>query len=336
MLAGISETSDVEPLGEDWSCSIFFYPAATQHVCLGFVERNGTMHALPTLGGYDGYAAGTNDFGQVVGWAETGYHDPTCEGPGVGFGQVLQFLPAVWNPPYRKAVALPALPGDADGDATAVNDRGVVVGNSGQCDQAVGRFTAQHVVMWNRGKVIDIPYAPTLGGAAWNTPTDVSNSGEIVGFANLRGNTTGNLAPHAFLWTARGGMQDMLTLPGDSFSGANGVNDFGEVVGYSGSRAFVYQGGKMTDLNTLVDASGASLYLLAANDVNDRGEIAGQACVLIGGQCLATSPLVAFAALPHRPGQHSTAVTRSRAQSIAVPPSVLARVMRRYTGASVP
>jgi probable HAF family extracellular repeat protein len=290
------------------------------------------MKALPTLGGYDGYAAGTNDFGQVVGWAETAYHDPTCEGQGVGFGQVLQFLPAVWNPPYRTAEALPTLPGDSDGDATAVNDRGVVVGNSGQCDQAVGRFTAQHVVMRDHGKPINIPYAATLGGAAWNTPTDVSNTGEIVGFANLRGNATGNLAPHAFLWTATGGMKDMLTLPGDSNSGASGVNDFGEVVGYSGSRAFVYRNGTMTDLNSLVDASGASLYLLAANDVNDRGEIVGQACVLQAGKCLATSSLVAFVARPHRPGPHPYARSRSLAQAVVVPASVLARVMRRYTG----
>jgi probable HAF family extracellular repeat protein len=333
LIAGISETAEVEPLGEDWSCAIFFYPVATGHVCVGFVEFGGRMWPLPTLGGYDGYAAGTNDFGQVVGWAETTYRDATCEGAGVGFGQVLQFLPAVWNPPYRKAEALPTLPGDSDGDAVAVNDFGVAVGNSGECDQAVGRFTAQHVVMWDHGRVTNIPYAPTLGGAAWNTPTDISNSGEIVGFANLRGNTTGNYAPHAFAWTARTGMDDLGTISvADGVSSAGGVNDFGEVVGYSGSRAFVYQNGTMTDLNTLVDASGASLYLVVANDVNDRGEIAGQACVLASGQC--TDTLVPFLAIPHRANGTRRAPARSSGRSIVIPASLRARILRRYLGAS--
>jgi probable HAF family extracellular repeat protein len=293
------------------------------------------MQALPTLGGYDGYAAGTNDFGEVVGWAETTFQDPTCEGQGNGFGQVFQFLPAVWNAPYRRAETLPTLPGDPDGDATAVNDMGVAVGNSGVCDQAVGRFTAKHVLMWDHGNVTNIAFAPTLGGAAWNTPTDISNSGEIVGFANLRGNATGNFAPHAFLWTAWTGMKDLATLSGDTVSVANGVNDFGDVVGASGSRAFVYQGGKMTDLNELVDGSGASLYLTAANDVNDRGEIVGQACVLQNGQCLPTSPLVAFLAIPCGADDTRHAISRARlpARSVVLPANLRARILRRYTGA---
>jgi len=66
-IAGVAETADLDPLGEQWSCS-FFFPSVTGHTCLGFVW-NGHMTALPTLGGNNGFAAGINNAGQIVGWA---------------------------------------------------------------------------------------------------------------------------------------------------------------------------------------------------------------------------------------------------------------------------
>src|SRR5205823_7804496 len=68
-VVGISETSGVDPLGETWSCAAFI--PTTGHTCVGFVWRDGAMSPLPTLGGNNGYAAGANRQGQVVGWAET-------------------------------------------------------------------------------------------------------------------------------------------------------------------------------------------------------------------------------------------------------------------------
>lgn len=85
VISGFSETDQLDPLGERWSCSAFF-PTVTGHTCLGFVWRDGVMKALPTLGGNNGIAAGSNSHGQVVGWAENTVHDPTCIAP-----QVLQF-----------------------------------------------------------------------------------------------------------------------------------------------------------------------------------------------------------------------------------------------------
>jgi hypothetical protein len=43
--------------------------------------------------------------------------------------------------------------------------------------------------------------------------------------------------------------------------------------------AFVWKGGKMKDLNTLIPAN-STLHLMGAYSINDDGEIAGQACVL--------------------------------------------------------
>ncbi|MGA8620713.1 MAG: hypothetical protein WB660_19580 [Candidatus Sulfotelmatobacter sp.] len=76
-------------------------------------------------------------------------------------------------------------------------------------------------------------------------------------------------------------MQDLGTLPGDILSIAYAINDQGQIVGQSiaangNSRAFIWQNGVMTDLNTLI-APGSSLSLLYANDINDQGEIVGQA-----------------------------------------------------------
>lgn len=84
------------------------------------------MRPLPTLGGTNGFATGTNNKGQIVGWAENTVHDPTCVAP-----QVLQFRAVAWGPKEGQIRELPPLPGDTVSAATALNDRGQVVGISG-------------------------------------------------------------------------------------------------------------------------------------------------------------------------------------------------------------
>jgi probable HAF family extracellular repeat protein len=76
-------------------------------------------------------------------------------------------------------------------------------------------------------------------------------------------------------------MIDLGTLPGDYSSTAQSINDLGQVVGQScdvngNCRAFLWQDGVMTDLNTLMSKS-SSLHLLVANWINARSEIVGQA-----------------------------------------------------------
>jgi probable HAF family extracellular repeat protein len=271
LIVGVAETPEIDPLGEAWSCS-FFFPSATGHTCLGFVWQDGRMKPLPTLGGNNGFATGVNNRGQVVGWAENTVHDATCNAP-----QVLQFRAVLWDIRHDQVRELPPLPGDSVSAATAINDQGQVVGISGICDNAVGRFSAVHAVLWNNGIPVDLG---DLGGEAWNTPMAINDRGEVVGFANLPGDDPGAFNAHAFLWTEGDGMRDLGTLPGDAISQALGINGRRQVVGLScggsGCRAFLWEGGVMTDLNTRVTL-GYGGRLVFANDINDAGAISGQA-----------------------------------------------------------
>lgn len=289
VIAGIAQTAQPDPLGESWSCAAFFPGATgTGHTCLGFVWEGGAMRALPTLGGNNGFATGANNLGQVVGWAENTVHDPTCVPP-----QVLQFRAVVWGPERNRVRALPPLPGDTSGAATALNDRGQVVGISGTCDQAVGRFTAAHAVLWENGRATDIG---NLGGNTWNTPMAINERGDVVGFASQPGDDPDNPNLRAFLWTRTGGIQNLGTLPGDVYSEAHAINEWRQVVGIScdatgACRAFLWQNGVMKDLNTLV-APGYAGVLTNGQDINDLGVITGRASDPASG----TSP--AFRATP--------------------------------------
>jgi probable HAF family extracellular repeat protein len=298
VIAGFAETSAI--MKENWSCSAFF-PTADQHVCLGFVIRDGEMKALPTLGGTNGYASGVNESGDVVGWAETPVKDSTCTPP-----QVFQFEAVRYGRDDKPQILAP-LSGDQDSAATALNDAGDVVGISGECNNAVGALSAKHAVIWRNGKPSVLP---TFGGSGWNTPTDINERGNIVGFANMPPDigADGSLEfnPVAFIWTKERGTQKILPLEGDTNSIAYAINNRGQVVGQSfggpeGARAFVWENGKATDLNAI--ASGAAgIYLIYAEGIDDRGDITGQACTFVDNACVfpasPSSPTPTFLAVP--------------------------------------
>ncbi len=270
MIAGFSETAALDPLHEEWSCTAFL-PSVTGHICVGFIWQAGVMTALPTLGGNQGFATGVNSSGQVVGWAETAVHDPTCNAP-----QVLQFRAVLWEPKKGGMRELRPLAGDSTSAATAINNHGQAVGISGDCDIAVGQLSARHAVLWERGTVIDIG---NLGGDAWHTPMDINDSGDVVGFSNPRGVVGIDFNPHAFLWTRASGIQDLGTLPGDDNSQGLGINTARQVVGVSSgatNRAFLWENGAMKDLNTLVGPAFPD-QLIVAQHINDAGVIVGRA-----------------------------------------------------------
>jgi probable HAF family extracellular repeat protein len=264
---GEAETSASDPNGED------FCGFGTHLICLPFESANGVMNPLPTLGGNNGVAIAISKWGEVAGFAENSIPDPGCPAP-----QVLHFKPVVWE----KGVIhkLPTFGRDPDGVAQQINNYGQVVGGSGACATFntiyLYNLVAVHALLWENGKATDLG---NLGGqtgqAGGNIALDINNVGQVVGNSDLQGDTTF----HAFLWTRKTGMQDLGTLSGDVASLGISINDAGAVVGASldanfNPRAFLWEEGVMTDLNTLI-AGDSSLYLLTGCSINSRGEITG-------------------------------------------------------------
>ncbi|GAA1415758.1 hypothetical protein [Catellatospora coxensis] len=173
-------------------------------------------------------------------------------------------------------VALPAAPASADGglhavdlgtltgtccsQAIAINDHGVVVGES---QVGTGENPPSRAFRWKDGVMTDLG---TLGGPT-SAATAINNNGWIVGYSTLADGVT----THAFLWRPGLGMIDLA--PSTVTSLASGVNDSGMVVGryVTGGelRGFRWVNGVFSDLNT-PDGSGFD-----ANAVNKHGKIAG-------------------------------------------------------------
>ncbi|HEY1975275.1 MAG TPA: hypothetical protein VGG89_01850 [Candidatus Baltobacteraceae bacterium] len=303
--SGISETSTPDPLKESksWGCHAFLPDGGSSgDTCVGFVWHDGTMTALPTAGGNNGYAAGMNQSGTIAGWAETSQTDSTCVAP-----QQLQFVPVTWNASTLQLQQLPTLTvkgkPDPDGAATAVNAGGEVVGISGICDQAVGRYTARHAVAWIHGAVTELK---TIGGRSWNTPTAINDRGQIVGFLNKPGKADREGSPNfiSAMWKdASQAPIQIGTLPGDAVSEPTSINDRGVVLGVSfpSSHVYLWKNRKMTDLTKLVAAAYPKWALVSVGGINDAGQIAGQACKLVKGACPASNATLAtFLATPRR------------------------------------
>ena len=267
VVAGGSETSIQDPLGET-VCTTFVAGFSGQSlICLPFVWRDGLMTPLPTLGGNNGFAfGGVNNRGQVAGFAENTVPDPACTPP-----QVLDFEAVIWGPKADEIHELPPLAGDSVGIAKQVKKHGQAVGATALCSAFVTGVV--HAVLWQNGAANDLG---NLGSEFNNWAYAINDRGQVVGGAGVTGGNTW----HAFLWQD-GAMSDLGLLPGDVMSQANGMNNEGQVVGTSCNdaafdicHAFLWQDGVMTDLNSLT-SSHFPFVLGIANDINDRGEIAG-------------------------------------------------------------
>ncbi len=173
--------------------------------------------------GVDSYAFDINDNGDIVGNRLTG----TTMTAFVESNGNITDIPAggTWSAAY------------------GINKSGLVTGT---IQDANGTFSA---FSWNKlGGTVQLG---SLGGAN-SYGKHISDTGLIAGVAET---ATGYL--HGFLYD--GTMTDLGTLGGNA-SGAYGVNDFGTVVGYSfddlgQSRAFVWYGGTMFDLNAMLPDS---------------------------------------------------------------------------------
>jgi probable HAF family extracellular repeat protein len=312
LITGNAQSVSVDPLGEYWGTNFGCTPSGTvpcqgwQYLFLGFAWKDGVITQLPTLGGNNSAASGrANGRGEIVGTAETATPDPNCIAP-----QVLDWEPVVWEPNGEIRQLVP-FPGDSVGAASAINDKGQVVGGSGICESP-GTAAFVHPVLWQKGRVTNLG---SLGGVMNNLAVSINNRGQVVGVSDLAGDATF----HAFLWQ-NAVMTDLGTLSGDFSSLASEINDDGQVVGQScdmnfNCRSFLWENGSMTDLNILIPA-GSSLHLLSGQGINSRGEIVGSALDQTSGEVLG------FLAVPDHNGRETIQLGQQIRDNLILPDNV--------------
>ena len=214
---------------------------ASSHAC---IYAGGVIKDLGTLSGPSGFSGGLgiNNSGEV-----TGYSSSSVNGPALAHAFI-----------YRSGqmTDLGTLPGEITSGGHAINDSGQVTGDSGR-----------KVYLYTNGSMLDLGISGQ--GLA------VNNAGEVVGEFDVGFNT------HAFLYSG-GIVHELGAFPGgsDTPSGAEGINNSGQIVGYASagasspnSHAFVYYKQVMTDLNTVVVNSLNGYTLINAHAINDFGQI---------------------------------------------------------------
>ncbi len=260
---GLSETSVPDPDGED------FCAMGTHRTCLPFLWRDGHIMALPTLGGNNGQASAINNHGQIVGISETTVQDTGCSPSKPG--KIIS--PAFWE--KGEVRPLPTVAGDPDGFVQGMNNQGQAVGSSGTCSNI-----ATHAVLWENDTAFELPNLGHLGNDAYA----INDHGQAVGYVS----TTDGSTIVASLWPngVHGAVTNLGILPGDGAAFATGINNRGQVVGSTFNSAgwahgFIWQDNVMTDLNTLIPRH-SNLFIIAASNINERGQISGMATVMSG------------------------------------------------------
>jgi probable HAF family extracellular repeat protein len=209
---------------------------------------------------------GINDRGEAVGLSETAVPDPNGE-DFCGFGTFLTCVPFLWRDGHMSA--LPRVGGN-NGQATAINNRGEVVGYSEtvNTDPTCPPAPAVSPVLWENGQANPLPL---LGTDTDGVADGINDLGQAVGYSgscfaakhavmwqngtafplpdlgiarsnrafaiNNVGQIVGRVRSAdgttfvAALWQPDGTLTILGHLPGDVAAFATGINNLGQVVG---------------------------------------------------------------------------------------------------------
>jgi len=233
---------------------------------------NAKTHKITPLGslggvtsyGFNGAATSVNNSGQAVGYS---YIDDLNRHA---------FL-------YRKGAMTDIGSFGGYSAAIAINDRGMIVGFAS--DLPSGRA---HAFLYANGMMTDID--PSLDFSKSESYANaINNRGQVVG-SFLADDQSGT---HAFLYSK--GVFTDLGSAGSTHTSALGINDREQIVGITDipyedtcvdpnratvpcikhkQHAFIYERGRLTDLNTVITPKDG-WELMWAVDINNRGKIVG-------------------------------------------------------------
>lgn len=222
-----------------------------------FRYAGGSMVDIGTLGGQNSAAEAINNVGQIAGSADTAG----------GFSNGFLYTGSTMQ-------SLGTLPLGESSRAYGINNAGEVTG-----DSRVGPVTfpefQNHAFLYAGGSLTDLG----TFGSSYSQGRAINDGGQVVGWSGYDA-----VDNHAFLYSGAG-MADLGTFGGIGSSEAYDINQAGQVVGFSdllvgGSlvdAAFLYEGGGLINLNSLIDpASGWQLGYGVA--INDNQQIAAWGC----------------------------------------------------------
>jgi len=268
-----------------------------------FFYSSGVMRDLAPINSGDlrSTGFGLNDIGQIV--------------SGVMVGSM--YYPAMYDTHTGQTTILGSFGGNfynLTGAALAINNSGAAVGYSYLSSGTTHAFVYLNGVMTDLGGTGSQAFAINNSGmiagsssgaaAVWinnsrldlmpgvqSTATGINDSGTVVGERLQLGPTGGH--DEAFVWN-NGNLQGLGALESGRNSGANDINNNGDIVGYSDvasltfstnpvtgtiavatnyvDHGFLYKGGLMTDLNSLISTN-SGWVISGAYGINDSDQI---------------------------------------------------------------
>jgi probable HAF family extracellular repeat protein len=286
-LGGSSATaSDINEAGQ-----VVGYASTAAGQLHALLWDDGVMTDLGTLGGAHSFAGGLNEAGQVVGSSRVAPDNFVSDA----------FL---WENGAMTGLGILR-----EASAAAINGTGQVVGGYTGDPYPGSEAAVPWAFLWDDGVFRNL--FPGSGA-------DINDAGQVAGsWESTRG------YPVAAVWDPALGPRELGILPGGIFSAAYGLNDVGQVVGWSeawdGDHAFLWDDGVMIDLgwgSAAADINNAGQIVGGANlwsdgvraDLNDLVP-AGSGLTIWSATAINEAGQIAATALDARGGQHAVLLT---------------------------